>query len=80
MLGKALRKKAVITEFLMDNEWDLDGNCLTAADWDLIGKAHLFLQPFAAATLYAEGDNISIASTLILMDALLRHYEQQKVS
>jgi hypothetical protein len=32
MLDKALRKKALITEFLMDNEWDRDGNRLTAAD------------------------------------------------
>jgi hypothetical protein len=79
MLGKALQKKPLIMEFLMDNEWDLEGNHLTASDWDLIGKAHLFLQPFAAATLYAEGDTTSITSTLVLMDALLRHYEQQKV-
>jgi len=79
MLGKALRKKPLIMEFLMDNEWDLEGNYLSAMDWDLIGKAHLFLQPFAAATLYAEGDAASITSTLVLMDALLRHYEQQKV-
>jgi hypothetical protein len=52
---------------------------LTAADWDILGKAHAFLQPFASATLYAEGDKSSISQSLPLMDALLVHYERKKV-
>lgn len=46
--------------------------------WDFLGKVCSFLQPFASATLYAEGDKSSISHSLSLMDALLAHYERNK--
>jgi hypothetical protein len=78
LIGKALRKRPQITEFLIDNEADLGGIDLSGPDWYTLQKAHTFLQPFAGATLYAEADKASISQTLELMDALLRHYEQHK--
>jgi hypothetical protein len=63
-----------------DNERSLGDIRLTSDDWDILNKAHSFLQPFASATLYAEGDKASISQSLLIMDSLLVHYEQQKVS
>ena len=57
----------------------LEGNNLNSSDWELLSRTHAFLQPFASATLYVEGSNASISQTLVLMDALLLHYEQAKV-
>src|ERR1700742_34703 len=48
-------------------------------DWDLLCKAHILLQPFASATLYAEGDRSYVSQSLPLMDALLAHYERNRM-
>lgn len=80
MISNALKKKQEIVQFMTDHEVALEDKRLTAADWDLISKAHLFLQPFASATLYAEGEKASLSQSLFLMDCLLHHYEKQKVS
>jgi hypothetical protein len=69
-----------INVFMNDNERSLHNIRLTSDDWDILQKAHAFLQPFASATLYAEGDKASILQSLLIMDSLLVHYEQQKVS
>jgi hypothetical protein len=79
VIDRALRKKPQIVQFMTDYETTLDEHRITGQDWDILQKAHQFLQPFAAATLYAEGDKSSISQSLVLMDALLLHYEQQKV-
>ena len=65
--------------FLMDYGEALNRNTLTGQDWDLLGKTHSFLQPFASATLYAEGAVGSLSEWLEIMDALLLHYENNKV-
>jgi hypothetical protein len=59
-IDKALRKQSEIKVFMIDHEDDLDGIKLTTEDWDILSKAHSFLQPFAGATLYAESDKSSI--------------------
>jgi hypothetical protein len=79
VIDKALRKKPQIIQFMTDHETTLNEHRITGHDWDILQKAHQFLQPFAAATLYAEGDKSSLSQSLVLMDALLLHYEQQKV-
>lgn len=78
VMHNALRKKAEIVQFMTDHEIALGDNRLTAQDWDFLTKAHQFLQPFAGSTLYAEGGRSSISQSLVLMDALLLHYEQKK--
>jgi hypothetical protein len=64
---------------MSDHEEAIGDNRLLVGDWELLGKAHTFLQPFASATLYAEGDDSSISQSLMLMDMLLLHYEEQQV-
>ena len=71
-------KMAKIKSFMTDFEQELGGNRLVAEDWDLLQKVYVFLQPFAAATLYGEMDTSSIAQSLELMDALLLYYEETK--
>lgn len=78
-IGKALRKKTDIVRFLIDHENDLSAIRLTGPDWDLLGKAYTFLQPFYQATLWAEGNKSSIGQTLVILDSLLTHYESEKV-
>jgi hypothetical protein len=80
VMENVLRKKAQIIQFMTNHEVALGDNRLIASDWDFLSKAHAFLQPFASSTLYAEGNNSSISQTLVLMDALLLHYEEEKVS
>lgn len=79
VIDRATRKKDRIQSFMADHEEAIGDNRLLARDWELLGKAHMFLQPFASATLYAEGDDSSIAQSLTLMDMLLLHYEEQQV-
>lgn len=79
VIDRALRRKDQIKAFMTDHEAQLGDNRLLASDWDLLEKAHSFLQPFASATLYAEGSMSSISQSLFIMDLLLLHYEEQKV-
>jgi hypothetical protein len=80
VIDNALKRKARVTQFVTDHDTALGENILTGLDWELLTKTHAFLQPFASATLYAEGDTSSISQSLVLMDALLFHYENAKVS
>ncbi|KAA8617208.1 hypothetical protein PtrV1_10509 [Pyrenophora tritici-repentis] len=79
VMDRAIKKMAAIKVFMHDNEKHLNEIRLTSDDWDILQKAHTFLQPFASATLYAEGDKSSISQSLLIMDSLLVHYEQQKI-
>jgi hypothetical protein len=79
VIDRAIRKKDKIQSFMSDHEDAIGDNRLLVRDWELLGKAHTFLQPFASATLYAEGDDSSISQSLMLMDMLLLHYEEQQV-
>ncbi|KAG7420437.1 hypothetical protein Forpi1262_v016210 [Fusarium oxysporum f. sp. raphani] len=73
-----LLKKDKIQSFMSDHEEAIGDNRLLVGDLELLGKAHTFLQPFASAALYAEGDDSSISQSLMLMDMLLLHYEEQQ--
>jgi len=79
VINNLFKKKAQIIQFMLNHEQDIGDNRLLSSDWDLLSKAHSFLQPFASATLYAEGDKASLSQSLFLMDCLLHHYEKQKV-
>jgi hypothetical protein len=78
VIDNAMRKKSKINEFLMEYDHELEDCILNGSDWDLLGKTHTFLKPFAQATLSAEKATSSISQTLALMDALLLHYERAK--
>ena len=77
-MDRAITKQVEIKAFMTDHEAALGSIRLTAQDWDFLDKARAFLQPFASATLYAEGEKSSVSQSLPLMDALLAHYERNK--
>jgi hypothetical protein len=56
VIDRAVRQQGEIKIFMAEHEDILGTIWVTSSDWDLLGKAHAFLQPFASATLYAEGD------------------------
>jgi hypothetical protein len=62
VIDNTLKKKPQIVQFMLNHEQEIGDNRLMASDWDLLSKAGLFLQPFASATLYAEGDKSSLHS------------------
>lgn len=70
VIDRAIKKMAAIKVFMHDNEKHLYEFRLTSDDWDILQKAHTFLQPFASATLYAEGDKSSIFQSLLMIDSL----------
>jgi len=78
VLDNAMKKKNQITQFLFNHDKELADAMLTSSDWDLLSKTHRFLEPFASAILYAEGKCSSVSQSLILMDAVLLHYEDAK--
>jgi hypothetical protein len=79
VIDNAIRKKVQINQFLLKHDRELEDTVLSGSDWDLLAKTHAFLEPFASATLYAEGKCSSVSQSLFLMDALLFHYESAKV-
>ncbi|RKK14070.1 hypothetical protein BFJ66_g18083, partial [Fusarium oxysporum f. sp. cepae] len=51
VIDRAIRKKDKIQSFMSDHEEAIGDNRLLVGDWELLGKVHTFLQPFASATL-----------------------------
>jgi hypothetical protein len=80
MLDNLIRKQPQIKQFLLDYDKHIDDNILNLSDWGYLEKTHRFLQPFASATLWAEGKSSTLSQVLTIMDGLLRHYEKNKVS
>lgn len=79
VLDRILRKTDAIKLFMVNHAQELSNICFSNNDWDILKRVHLFLQPFASATLYSEGNRASISSSLRLLDSLLFHYEREKV-
>ncbi|KAI1663193.1 Restless transposase [Pyrenophora tritici-repentis] len=52
-------------------------NRLTGEDWQILDRAHEFLETFAEATLYAEGKSL-IAQSLLIIEILLKKFEDEK--
>jgi hypothetical protein len=80
MIDNLIRKKQQVKQFLLDYDKALGDNILTSSDWDYLEKTHAFLQPFTSTTLWAQGVAATLSQNLMIMDILLRHYEQKKVS
>ncbi|RKK79399.1 hypothetical protein BFJ71_g16220 [Fusarium oxysporum] len=78
MIDNLIRKKQQAKQFLLDYDKALGDNILTSSDWDYLEKTHAFLQPFTSTTLWAQGVTATLSQNLIIMDILLRHYEQKK--
>jgi hypothetical protein len=78
LLDHLLAKQQLVKQFLLDHDQLIGDNILSASDWHFIEKSHKFLQPFASATLWAEGSHSTLSQTLSIMDILLRQYEKHK--
>lgn len=53
-IGWAKRMKPQIIEFMFQHEVALEVDRLTGEDWQVLDRAHEFLETFSKATLYAE--------------------------
>ncbi|KAM6514041.1 hypothetical protein FALCPG4_18889 [Fusarium falciforme] len=78
MIDNLIRKEQQVKQFLLDYDKALGDNILTSSDWDYLEKTHAFLQPFTSTTLWAQGETATLSQNLMIMDILLRHYEQKK--
>ncbi|RKK07573.1 hypothetical protein BFJ66_g17047 [Fusarium oxysporum f. sp. cepae] len=78
MIDNLIRKKQQVKQFLLDYDKALGDDILTFSDWDYLEKTHAFLQPFTSTTLWAQGVTATLSQNLMIMDILLRHYEQKK--
>ncbi|KAG6996750.1 hypothetical protein FocnCong_v014989 [Fusarium oxysporum f. sp. conglutinans] len=78
VIDNAIRKKVQMNQFLLEHGREFENTVLSGSNWDLLAKTHAFLEPFASATLYAEGKCSSVSQSLFLMDSLLFHYESAK--
>ncbi|PQK18068.1 hypothetical protein BB8028_0010g00570 [Beauveria bassiana] len=78
LLTNTLRKKVEIRQFFLDYGREIGDNILNVSDWEFIERAQQFLQPYAAATLLREGAGSNLSHKLMIMDALLHHYEKAK--
>jgi hypothetical protein len=79
LISRAKRMKPQIVEFMLQHEAALGVNRLTGEDWQILDRAHQFLETFAEATLYAEGKS-SISQSLLVIEILLKKFEDEKVS
>ena len=78
-ISKALKNKAQINEFFLENEAKIIHCRLDHKDWELLSRAHDFLETFAEATLYAEGKG-SISQSILIIEVLFKEFEHEKVS
>ena len=71
MLVVLLDLRAEVDKFCSDNEEELADDLLSYLDWKRLRLIKEFLTPFLRATLKAQGDSLSLDSTLFLMDILI---------
>jgi hypothetical protein len=80
MLKVALTKEEAVDSYTKKWYNDLEKSFLTPEDWAKLRSIADFLLPFHRATLDSEGDNSTIDCVLVVMDILIKHFEQSLVS
>lgn len=80
LLDNLLRYQTRVKHFPIEHDRELQDDILLASEWEFIERTHRFLQPFASATLLAEGARSTLSQSLSIMDVLLRQYEKYKAS
>ncbi|KAG9382187.1 hypothetical protein A1F94_007841 [Pyrenophora tritici-repentis] len=76
-MDRAIKKMAAIKVFMHDNEKHLNEIRLTSDDWDILQK-HIHFTTICISNAIRGGDKSSISQSLLIMDSLLVHYEQQR--
>jgi hypothetical protein len=67
--------RSAVEKYYSDYEDKLEENILNFVDWKKLRTIKDFLAFFTRATLTAEGDSISIDSTLFTIDVLIKHLQ-----
>jgi hypothetical protein len=80
VINTAIAKRPKIVNWLAMNSSHFGANSLDVEDWDLLGKTHSFLQPFNQATLMTEKRDSSLSQAIMVMDALMLHFKESRVS
>lgn len=80
VIDTAIAKRPAIVNWLAKNSRHFGGNSLDVEDWELLGKTHSFLQPFNQATLMTEKRDSVLSEALMVMDALMLHFKETRVS
>ena len=80
VIDTAIAKRPKVVNWLAKNSSHFGANNLDVEDWELLGKTHSFLQPFNQATLMTEKRDSSLSQAIMVMDALMLHFKESKVS
>jgi hypothetical protein len=80
VIDTAIAKRPKIVNWLAKNSSHFGANSLDVEDWELLGKTHSFLQPFNQATLMTEKRDSSLSQAIMVMDALMLHFKESRVS
>ena len=80
MLLVLLELREKVEKYCQDYESEVEEDILSFADWKKLRTIKDFLAPFSRATLFTEGDSVSIDRTLFTMDILIRHIQETTVS
>src|SRR5947209_13371530 len=75
MLQVLLKQKAHVDKFCENFEHELQKDLLDLTDWKKLHTINDFLQLFSRATLFTEGDEVSIDRTLFIIDILIKHLQ-----
>ena len=80
MLIILLNLRPIVEKYYQNHEEELEEDILTSKDWKKLYTIKEFLAPFSQATLFTEGDSISIDSTLFTLDVLIKHLQNETIS
>lgn len=78
LIDLLLRRRSVITDWLLEHIDSIGGNHLEKDDWDRLQKTHDFLEVFNEATL--KGRLSTFSAAMLTLDALIIHCRQTRVS
>ena len=80
ILQVLLEEKAHIDKYCEYFEYELQKDLLDLTDWKKLRTINEFLQPFSRATLFTEGDEVSIDYILFIIDILIKYIQISIVS
>ena len=80
MLLVLLKLREKVEKYCQDYKSEVEEDILSFTDWKKPRTIKDFLAPFSRATLFTEGDSVSIDRTLFTMDILIKHLQETTVS
>ena len=80
MLDVLLLLRPHIEVYCLTHEEELEDDILSFKEWGRLRTIRDFLYLFTRATLFTEGDSMSINRTLFTIDILIKHIQTETVS